>query len=97
MQTRHSKWDWSLFKVPANNPCDLSNESYPHDYVASLVSRMPLVKTPRDLKAVRCVRKYKDKNGDTKYSLRVLFNYVLTSHMAPACTLLFSRRTLTGI
>ena len=37
---------------------------------------MPLVKPPRDLKTVRCVRKYKDKNGETKYNLRVLFNYV---------------------
>ena len=38
---------------------------------------MPLVKPPRDLKTIRCVRKYKDKNGDTRYNLRVLFNYVL--------------------
>ena len=38
--------------------------------------RMPLVKPVRDLKTVRCVRRYKDKNGETKYNLRVLFNYV---------------------
>ena len=37
---------------------------------------MPLVKPVRDLKTVRCVRRYKDKNGETKYNLRVLFNYV---------------------
>lgn len=35
-----------------------------------------MVKPVRDLKTVRCVRRYKDKNGETKYNLRVLFNYV---------------------
>ena len=38
---------------------------------------MPIVKPPRSLSAVRCVRKTRDKNGDVRYDLRVLFDYVM--------------------
>merc|ERR1712012_1313977 len=39
------------------------------------VMRMPLIKPPRDLTGVRCVKKRRDKNGDIQHDLRVLFDY----------------------
>ena len=39
--------------------------------------RMPLIKPPRDLTGVRCVKKRRDKNGDIQHDLRVLFDYVI--------------------
>ena len=41
---------------------------------------MPIVKPPRSLSAVRCVRKTRDKNGDVRYDLRVLFDYVMNTY-----------------
>ena len=37
---------------------------------------MPLVKPPRDLSKVRCVKKIRDKNGEIRHDLRVMFDYV---------------------
>ena len=44
--------------------------------VSESVVIMPLVKPPRDLSRVRCVKKIRDKNGDIRHDLRVLFDYV---------------------
>ena len=37
---------------------------------------MPLVKPPRVLSSVKCVKKVRDKNGDVRHDLKVLFDYV---------------------
>ena len=37
---------------------------------------MPLIKPPRALKNVKCVKKVRDKNGDVRHDLKVLFDYV---------------------
>ena len=37
---------------------------------------MPLVKPPRALSSVKCVKKVRDKNGDVRHDLKVLFEYV---------------------
>ena len=44
--------------------------------VYNSVVTMPLVKPPRDLSKVRCVKKIRDKNGEIRHDLRVLFDYV---------------------
>ena len=38
---------------------------------------MPLVKPPRALSSVKCVKKVRDKNGDVRHDLKVLFDYVI--------------------
>ena len=80
----------------------LSSNWWCVDNTTAIVSllRMPLVKPVRDLKTVRCVRRYKDKNGETKYNLRVLFNYVdILSFLGAEiiCTFILTRRSHPGI
>ena len=46
---------------------------------------MPLVKPPRALSSVKCVKKVRDKNGDVRHDLKVLFDYVRTFFFTFLC------------
>ena len=55
---------------------------------------MPLIKPPRALKNVKCVKKVRDKNGDVRHDLKVLFDYVRYYLIVRICLQTFIKRRI---